>query len=255
MTPHLGAWVTGVDLALENPSTRAAVKSALDEHYVLAFKDQSLTPRQLRDFVSGFGPLFLHHADEGVLHCEGVPEVLQMLKEPDGDRLFGGGDWHADVTFRKPAGYLSVLHAIEVPPVGGDTCFASTIAAFDALSAGMKQTLRSLNAVHSYDGPGAPDHPTETAIHPVVRVHPESGKEGIYLNRMFATRFDGMTEAESRPMIDYLDAHISRPEFSCRVSWSTGQVVMWDNRFTLHYPSNDFTGHRRMLIRCTALEG
>lgn len=246
--------MSDINLAVDPAGSTPSIQSALNDHLVLVFKNQSLSPAQLRDFVLGFGPLFLHHSDEGVLPCEGVPEVLQMLKEPDGDRLFGGGDWHADVTFRKPAGYVSVLHAIELPPVGGDTCFASTIAAFDALSIGMKQTLRSLSAVHSYDGPGMPDHPTESATHPVVRVHPQTGKEGIYVNRMFATRFDGMSQEESKPLIEFLDAHISRPEFSCRVNWEPGQVVMWDNRFTLHYPSNDFTGHRRLLIRCTALE-
>ena len=115
--------------------------------------------------------------------------------------------------------------------------------------------LRKLSAVHSYDGPGRPDSPEQTAVHPVVRRHPETGAEGLYLNRMFVTRFAEMTEAESRPLIDYLDRHMSRPEFTCRLRWRAGQVVMWDNRFTLHSPINDFTGERRLLIRCTALEG
>ena len=177
-----------------------------------------------------------------------------MLKEPDGTRLFGGSDWHADVTFRRPAGYLSVLHALEIPPLGGDTGFASTVAAFQALSPGMQEMLRGLEAVHSYDGPGRPEHPEETAVHPVVRRHPETGAEGLYLNRMFVTRFAGMTPEESRPLIDFLTAHMIQPHFTCRLSWRAGQVVMWDNRFTLHYPINDFSGHRRRLIRCTALE-
>ena len=232
-----------------------AIRTALRDHLLLVVPAQSLTAAELRAFVGHFGPLFRHHDDEGVIHAEGLPEVLEMRKEPDGQRLFGGSDWHADVTFRKPAGYLSVLQAKILPPLGGDTAFASTIAAFEALSPGMQDLLRGLEAVHSYDGPGRPDHPTQTAIHPVVRRHPETDAEGIYLNRMFATRFLGMTETESRPLIEFLDRHMSRPEFGCRVSWRPGQVVMWDNRFTLHYPINDFTGHRRLLIRCTAMEG
>ena len=255
VSPHIGAVLRGVTLsAAPEESTLAAIRAALARHLVVAIEDQDLTPEALRDFVSHFGPLFRHHADQGVIHAPGVPEVLEMRKEPDGKRLFGGSDWHADVTFRKPAGYLSVLHAVIVPPVGGDTGFASTIAAFAALSPAMRDVLRGLQAVHSYDGPGRPDCPEQTAVHPVVRRHSETKAEGLYLNRMFATRFDGMTAAESRPLIDFLDRHMTRPEFTCRLGWRKGQVVMWDNRFTLHYPINDFTGQRRLLIRCTALE-
>lgn len=255
ITPHIGAELHGIELsASPAEDTIRAIRTALGKYLVLVVKDQEFTPAALRDFVSHFGPLFRHHGDEGVVYADGIPEVLEMRKEPDGKQLFGGGDWHADVTFRKPAGYLSVLHALIVPPVGGDTGFASTVAAFEALSPAMQKLLRGLEAVHSYDGPGKPDREGQTAIHPVVRRHPESGTEGIYLNRMFATRFVGMSEEESRPLIDFLDRHITRPEFTCRVHWQPGQVVMWDNRFTLHYPINDFTGHRRLLIRCTALE-
>lgn len=230
------------------------IRELLDHHLVVVIRGQSLAAPRLRDFVSYFGPLFTHHADEGVLVADGVPEVLEMRKEPDDARLFGGSDWHADVTFRNPAGYVSALHAKVLPPVGGDTGFASTIAAYDALSDGMKRLLDPLQSVHSYDGPGRADHPTETAVHPVVRRHPVTGKQGIYLNRMFVTRFVDMTDAESRSLIDYFDRHMSRPEFCCRQRWGEGDLVLWDNRFTLHYPINDFTGHRRLLIRCTALE-
>ena len=255
ITPCVGAVVRGVSLGDGAAvDTLHTIRKALARHLVLVFEDQRLGAHQLRDFVAHFGPLFRHHADEGVMFVDGSPEVLQMVKEPDGTRLFGGTCWHADVTFRKPAGYLSVLHAKTIPPVGGDTGFVSTVAAFAALSAGMARLVRKLEAVHSYSGPGQPDHPEETAVHPVVRTHPDTGEEGLYINRMFATRFVGMSEAESRPLITFLDAHMTRPEFTCRVSWRERQVVMWDNRFTLHYPINDFTGHRRLLYRCTAME-
>ena len=255
ITPHIGGVLRGVTLsASPDQETLAAIRDALARHLVMVVEDQDLSPQSLRDFTAHFGPLFHHHADEGVLRVPGVPEVLEMRKEADGKRLFGGGDWHADVTFRKPAAYLSVLHALIVPPVGGDTGFASTIAAFEALSPTLQDILRGLSAVHSYDGPGRPEREGQTAVHQVVRKHPDTGREGIYLNRMFATRFEGMTEAESRPIIEFLDRHMTRPEFTCRLSWRKGQVVMWDNLFTLHYPINDFTGHRRLLIRCTAME-
>ena len=136
--------------------TVAAIRRCLADRLVLVMEDQDLTARELRDCVARFGPLFVHHADEGVLHADGLAEVLEMRKEPDGTRLFGGSDWHADITFRNPGGHLSFLHAKILPPLGGDTGFASTIAAFEALSPGMQDLLRGLSAVHSYDGPGRP---------------------------------------------------------------------------------------------------
>ena len=256
IAPDIGSVLHGVRLsARPDPCVISTIRAAIAHRLVLVLHDQDLSAPALRDFTSHLGPLFVHHDADEVLPAEGLAEVLEMRREPDGDRLFGGGGWHADVTFRKPCGHLSVLHAKVIPPVGGDTGFASTIAAFETLSPGMKALLRGLDAVHSYDGPGRPDHPEETAVHPVVRVHPDTGAEGLYINRMFATRFHDMTEAESRPLIDFLDRHITRPEFTCRVRWQPGQVVIWDNRFTLHYPINDFTGKRRLLLRCTTLEG
>ena len=158
VTPQAGALVRGLTLSpCPTEQTLGFIRRALADHLVLVFEDQDFTAEGLRDFVSRFGPLFLHHVDDGVIFVDAVPEVLQMLKEPDGDRLFGGGAWHADVTFRKPAGYLSVLYATIIPPVGGDTGFASTIAAFNALSPAMQALLRRLKAVHNYAGPGQPE--------------------------------------------------------------------------------------------------
>lgn len=255
ISPVLGVYVDDYDVTARSPAEAAAqVREWLDTHLVVILRGQDLDALQQRSLVAEFGPLFVHHADEGVIFAEGLPEVLEMRKEPDGARLFGGSDWHADVTFRKPAAYVSVLHAKILPPLGGDTGFASTLAAWEALSPGLRAALEPLAAVHSYDGPNAPDHPSETAIHPVVRRHPVSGRRGLYINRMFAKRFYGMSETESRPLIEFLDRHMSRVEFTFRHRWHDGDLVLWDNRFTLHYPINDFTGHRRLLLRCTALE-
>ena len=251
----LGVYVEGYDVAAVPTADAAAkIRDWLDRHLVVIVRGQDLDAARQRDLVAEFGPLFLHHQDEGVLYVDGVPEVLEMRKTPDGARLFGGSDWHADVTFRKPAAYVSALQAKILPPLGGDTAFASTIAAFESLSPGMQTFLSQLEAVHSYDGPDAPDHPSETAVHPVVRQHPASGRRGLYINRMFAKRFVGMREDESRPVIEFLDRHMSRVEFTFRHRWRDGDLVFWDNRFTLHYPINDFSGHHRLLHRCTALE-
>ena len=255
VSPVLGVYVDGLQVTQQNLAQAATrVRRLLDQYLVVILRRQSLEAAVQRDLVRQFGPLFVHHVDEGVIFVEGVPEVLQMRKEPDGALLFGGSDWHADVTFRKPAAYVSALQAKILPPLGGDTAFASTIAAYQTLSPGLQAVLAQLQAVHSYDGPDAPDHPSESAVHPVVRDHPLSGQRGLYINRMFAKRFDGMTEAESKPLIDYLDRHMSRVEFTFRHRWREGDLVFWDNRFTLHYPINDFCGQRRLLWRCTALE-
>ena len=255
IAPGIGGVLDSVNISEQPKSiTVAVVKNTIADRFVLVLPEQELSAKSLRKFASNFGRLFIHHSDDDVVHAEGVPEVLEIRKEPDGERLFGGADWHADVTFRKPAGHLSMLYAKVIPPVGGDTAFASTVAAFNALSPGMQALLRTLYAVHSYNGPGRPNHPEQTACHPVVRKHPETGAEWMYINRMFTTRFSDMTEAESRPLIEFLANHITRPEFTCRIRWHQKQLVIWDNRFTLHYPINDFTGEHRLLLRCTTLE-
>jgi taurine dioxygenase len=251
----LGAYVYNYRLDAQQLDRAAAeIKGWLDQYLVVVLRRQTLTPSVHRDLVARFGPLFLHHADDGVLFVDGIPEVLEIRKEPDATRLFGGSDWHADVTFRKPAGYVSVLHAKILPPCGGDTAFASGVAAYAALAPGLRKMLDGLNAVHCYNGPGQPEHPTEIAEHPVVRVHPQTGARGLYLNRMFVKRFARMTEEESAPLIAFIDQHVSKPEFTFRHRWQDGDLVFWDNRFSLHYPINDFTGSLRLLHRCTALE-
>ncbi len=253
LTPGVGAILRGVRLD-GSRSAVDALRNALGQHLVVVVPEQDLSPTELRALASEFGPVHLHQDDVGVIRADGVPEVLEMRKEPDDVKLFGGADWHADVTFAKPAGCISFLHALVIPPAGGDTLFCSTVAAFGALSERMQDLLRGLTGVHSYDGPGLPDHPTLTVTHPVVRTHPDTGAEGIYLNAMFVKRFEGMSEYESRPLIDFLTRHMTQPEFTCRVHWNAGHLLAWDNRFTLHYPINDFTGHHRLLIRAVALE-
>jgi len=255
ITPHLGAEVSGVALGSEMDGALAGVlRDALDRFGVLVLHDQELSPEGLRDVTAGFGPIFMHQAAPGIVHPDGVPEVMILEREPGGRGLFGDEAWHADVTFRRPGGHVTALHARVIPPTGGDTGFASTIAAFRALSPGMQALLRRMAGVHSYDGPGRPDTPGQTAIHPMVRRHPAGGQEGLYFNSMFVTRFDGMSEAESRPLIDFLDRHVSQPEFTMRHRWRVGDIVFWDNRFTLHYPIDDFTGHHRLMLRCATLE-
>jgi len=253
ITGALGAQIVGVDLSHPLTTEHAdAVRRALDEHLVLFFRGQSLTPASLRAFVATFGPMFLHPTEKGPF--ADVPEVLQLRKEAGSKMLFGGAHWHSDVTWQNPVGYVSVLHGVEVPSVGNDTSFASLSVAFDALSEGMKSLLRGLRAVHTFHIMVPGEKVFRHAVHPVVRRHPVTGKEGFYLNRFFVDRFEGMTPEESRPILDFLFAHAVRHEFTCRFRWEKGSVAMWDNRFTLHLPINDASAERRVMIRATALE-
>lgn len=248
----LGALVTDIDLSRAGPDLLDEVRSVLDEHLVIYFPDQRLDRFQLSALGKHFGPPFLHPlVDNGFDDC---PDVLELLREPSDTTMFGGQSWHADVTWMKPAGYLSILHGLEVPDVGGDTAFASTQAAFDALSPGLQQSLRGLDAVHTYSWFECREHPEHTVVQPVVRRHSVTGREGLYVNRMFTNRFEGMSVEESAALLGYLFDHMEQHAFTCRFRWAAGGVIMWDNRFTLHYPINDFSGVRRRMIRTTRLE-
>ena len=251
ITGVLGARLTGLNLAAINYDEFATLKAALDEHLVLYVPDQDLDRHQLAALGLRFGPPFLHPIVNNGFDDE--PAVLELLRKPDDKAMFGGESWHGDVTWMNPVGHVSILQGIEVPPVGGDTGFASTIAAFNTLSDGLKDMLRGLRAVHAYHWYERREDPAYSATHPVVR-RAADGREGLYINRMFTNRFDGMTVEESQPLLTYLFDHLQRHEFTCRFRWEKGGVILWDNRFTLHYPINDFSGLRRRMIRTTSLE-
>lgn len=251
ITGALGAVVHGLDLT-DPASAQTVLKPALDQHLVLYIPDQDLDRFQLSALGRVFGPPFLHPlVSNGFEDC---PDVLELRREPDDRTMFGGASWHADVTWLEKVGYASILHAKEIPPVGGDTAFASTLTAFETLSDGLQNALRGLNAIHAYHWSEGHEDPDWRVTHPVVRRHPVTGREGLYINRMFTTRFDGMSVAESAPLLAYLFDHMEKIEHTCRFRWRVGGVLIWDNRFTLHYPVNDFSGQRRVMIRTTALE-
>ena len=251
-TGAVGAEISGIDLSAINDADFRLLRDALDQYLVIRLRDQQLDRFQLSSLAREFGPHFIHPiVDSGLEDC---PEVLQILREPEDQYMFGGECWHADVSWMKPAGYASILHALEIPDNGGDTCFSSTIAAFASLSPACQDMLRSLNAVHSYYWYERREQSPWVVEHPVVRKHPATGAEGLYVNRMFTSRFAGMTEQESAPMLNFLFDHMQAQDFCCRFRWQVGDVLIWDNRFCLHYPVNDFSGQRRRMIRTSTLE-
>jgi taurine dioxygenase len=264
----LGAEVGGVDLAepLRN-SVADELRRAFVEHLVLFFRDQTLTSEQHLAVSRLFGPIVRMPY---VKHMADYPDIIAVLKEPDERNISTFGNaWHSDFSFLEEPPLGSLLYARDVPSRGGDTIFANMYAAYEALSDGMRRMLDPLRALHSgrpYGVAGVPkdlrtsrsiaierDNPEadrETA-HPVVRVHPESGRKALYVNAIYTVRFEDMTPAESQPLLHYLYEHCTRPEFTCRFRWTPGSLAIWDNRCTMHYAVNDYDGERRLMHRTT----
>ncbi len=262
----LGAEIGGVDLASPpSPAVADALRNALLAHKVVVFRDQSLTPAQLLDTVAVFGEPDLYPFLQGLPDC---PKVIEILKL-EGDAKNFGGAWHSDTSyFETPAG-ATLLLALETPSAGGDTLFADAGRAYDALSPAMRRMLDGLvahnNSDHGYAGGRAAgmarldgmksafvaESGGYEACHPVVRTHPGTGARSLYVNSSHTVRFAGMSEAESKPLIDFLCAQIVRPEFTCRVRWSPGTLTVWDNRAVQHKAINDYAGQRRRMHRVT----
>ncbi len=272
VSPALGAEVAGVDLSRRLGAEEFdTVHRALLDHGVVFLRDQEVQPRDLVDFAARFGPLNVHPMMKPL---DGYPAILEIVKNPE-DRHNFGGSWHTDLSYLARPALASLLYAREIPPVGGDTLFASMYLAYEALSDGLKGLLSGLRAVHDTRriytpdaqrrlggtiGDAAsmrrnrPEDQHEEAVHPVVRTHPETGRRALYVNCNFTSRFEDMTEAESAPLLDFLFTHLQRPEFTCRFRWTEGAVALWDNRCTQHYALNDYHGHRRVMHR-VSIEG
>ncbi|MCH7788364.1 MAG: TauD/TfdA family dioxygenase [Acidobacteria bacterium] len=237
----LGAEIFGVDLNNLEDTERAGIKQALNDHLVIFFPDQNLSPDGHRDFASIFGELevvpALPKLDDD--HPEIV--VLDDADTPAADV------WHTDVTFTEHPPIGAILHMIECPTVGGDTQWINLYRAYDTLSAPMKEMLEGLSAIHvNRYGTG------HVAEHPVVRVHPETGAKSIYVNRIFTSHIPQLSRPESDTLLPFLYRWCEQTRFSVRYRWQKGGVGMWDNRCTLHSAVNDWQG-RRIIQRITVL--
>lgn len=258
----IGAEVLGIDLSDELPKeTIARLRRIWLEHGVIFFRDQDLSPRQFLALARQFGEAVEYPFVKGLPEA---PEVIPVVKL-EHEKVNFGGLWHTDTAYLEAPPMATMLIAREVPPYGGDTLFASMYAAYDALSEGMKRLLEPLRAVNSSakadvtktredrlkDNARADARQVYEAEHPVVRTHPETGRKALYVNTGHTTRFAGMTEEESAPLLEYLFRHQVRPEFTCRFSWQPGSIAFWDNRCCLHNPVNDYHGFRRVMHRVT----
>jgi taurine dioxygenase len=264
LAPALGAVVHGLDLGAElGDAAIAAIKSGLETHQVLFFRNQRLTPIQQRDFARRFGELHIHPVYPGEA---GVPEI--MVLEYDENLRGHQNNWHTDVTFIETPPFGSVLYAEDIPPTGGDTIWASTYAAFEALSPSIQQFLSGLQAIHDFAKNFTPDRFRTYGVdnrlaeiynkhkpvrHPVVRTNRLTGRRGLFVNRSFTSHIVGLERAESDAILNFLYTHLETPEFQVRWRWETGAVAFWDNRFTQHYALSDYFPQHRRVRRATIL--
>jgi taurine dioxygenase len=258
----IGAEVSGVDLAGEvDDDTIAAIRRAWLDHLVIFFRGQDLPPARLLAIARRFGEPIECPFVKGI---EGFPEVTPVVKL-EHERVNFGGLWHSDTAYLDIPPMGTMLIAREVPPYGGDTLFANMYLAHETLSGGLKRLLDGLVAVNSsakadvtktredrmrHGGRGDARAEYE-ALHPVVRTHPETGRKALYVNGGHTVRFRDMTEDESAPLLGFLFAHQTRPEFTCRFRWEKGSLAFWDNRCAQHNPINDYHGFRRVMHRVT----
>ena len=257
VTPMLGAEVSGVDLGAPlDEEIFAALHGALLEHQVLFFRDQHLDPASHVAFGKRFGVLQTHPVAP---HIDGYPELMRIHTDRHTAR-HNGANWHADLSCEPEPPMGSILYLSTVPELGGDTLFASMYAAYNALSAQMQHILEPLTAVHESGGAfrqtyGAtqleqnPDRPS--AVHPVVRQHPETGRKALFVNPTYTSHIQELSRLESDALLGFLYAHLAEPRFQCRFSWRANSVAFWDNRCVQHLAIWDYFPQTRSGARVT----
>jgi taurine dioxygenase len=258
LTPAIGALVSGVDLSQPlTGETHAAIEAALLDRQVIFLREQAISEQQQRDFAAGFGPLHIHPIYP---RSDRVPEI--MLLDTALNDLRDNALWHSDVSFSATPSLGAVLLARKVPPLGGDTLWASATAAYDALPDGLKAYLATLSATHDLAKSFPPDRfeadqlaeakrKNPPMVHPVIRTHPVTGKKAIFVSEGFTTGIVGMDATMAEPLLNMLYTHIARPEFTVRWKWREGDVAIWDNRVTQHYATYDYGDAHRVMNRAT----
>ncbi|MBD9481351.1 taurine dioxygenase [Pseudomonas sp. PDM14] len=265
LSPALGALIGGIDLRQPlSDADQQAIENALLQHQVLFFRAQPIEPQQQARFAARFGDLHIHPIYPNIPE---QPEVL-VLDTAVTD-VTDNAIWHTDVTFLPTPALGAVLAAKQLPAFGGDTLWASSSAAYEALSKPLQTLLDGLTATHDFTrsfplerfGTTAEDlehyhevqrkHPPLS--HPVVRTHPVTGRKGLFINEGFTTRINELQPAESDALLRFLFAHATRPEFTIRWRWQENDVAFWDNRITQHYAVDDYRPVRRVMHRATIL--
>jgi taurine dioxygenase len=258
LSPKIGAEISDIDLSVPlAPEVVAAVRDALNTHHVIFFRDQSLSAEQQADFARQFGQVTEAHP---VLPS--IPESTEVLAI-DG-KVDRASWWHTDVTFLETPAMGSILYMLEAPEVGGDTMWASLQDAYDGLAPAVRTLCDSLIAIHhdpwfaadveahgGYTWDGEWRDKLLPALHPVVRTHPETGRNGLFVNGQFTQTLFGLSKNESSAILDMLYRHCVAPEYTVRFRWRAGSVAFWDNRATMHYALDDYGDTPRYAHRVT----
>ena len=275
LTTNIGAEISGVDLSKPlDGETFQVLHDALMDNLVIFFRDQTMSPQQQKAFGRRFGELHIHpgapilqEEAEGkpllgeLTHIpyaygiKGHPEVLSIYADENSKRI-AGEEWHSDVSCETEPPMGSILRMTQVPPTGGDTLFSSMYAAYDALSDRMKDFVAGLTASHdgaafgkNFENRAGKTHPQATQ--PVVRTHPVTGRNALFVNRTFTTRITELNQAESDGLLKVLFRHCESPVFQCRFRWRKDSVAFWDNRCAMHNAMWDYYPNRRHGYRVT----
>jgi len=250
-TPTIGANITGIDLSQSLSAEQVTeIRRAFLDHQVLFFRNQKrIEPERLLSLGRQFGELHMHPT---IPHLDGFPGVLVVHADGDSKGNYGGM-WHSDVS-SEPAPPLGTLLQVHTPPpYGGDTLFASMYAVYDGLSGPMKRFLEGLTALHAYlfDAPKPGQAPFPKTVHPIIRTHPETGRQALFVSRLFASRVVELNPSESSMLLNYLFTQIENPYYHVRLKWQENDVAFWDNRCTQHLAVWDYKPHTRTGYRVT----
>ncbi|MCH2170529.1 TauD/TfdA family dioxygenase [Myxococcota bacterium] len=242
ISPHLGVRVTGIDLSQVTAADAEELNALVDKYLVVFFAEQTLEPRDFLRFGETLGelePPEIGAPQQPTL--EGDLDRVNYLEVDERIPRGGFADiWHADGSYFERPSHGALLQPTILPTVGGDTLWTSTYAAYDALSDSVRRSLEDLSALHSAGS-------LAEFVHPIVRVNPSTGRRGLFVNRLFAKLVVGLSEAESRNLLELLFNHLSSPDFQIRFRWTTDIVAVWDNRFAQHFAVRDYSERRRML--------
>ena len=263
MTPTIGAEISGIDLGRPlDAATAGHLRQALLDWKVLFFRDQDIDTDQHLAFARNFGALEVHPFAPSK---PGYPEVLAIThnRESRGRE----NTWHSDVTWREKPSLGSILRAIELPPVGGDTLFADMYAAYEGLKDEVKAQIEGVAAIHDFAhfrngmrkaGKSEAEIEAFNAAypevhHPIVRTHPETGRKAIYVNAAFTQSIVGLDKASSDGLLKHLYAQAATPEYQCRFRWEPNSIAFWDNRASQHYAASDYWPAVRRMERVTVI--
>lgn len=243
LSASLGAEIEGVNLAKISASDAESIRDLLHEHLVLLFPNQHLTPDQHVVFGEHFGEIESHpNLKNPFLEHDQVFELAAS-------RMGIADEWHSDITFQREPSVMAILHMVKCPAAGGDTMWSNMYRAYDELSAPLRDLCEGLTAVHD----AAPHlRPEQTAIHPVVRTHPVTGRKSLFVNEHFTRRIVELSFEESQVLLGHLTRWVTNPRFTMRYHWTAGTIAMWDNRCTQHFVINDFS-EERIIQRVTIM--